>query len=64
MVQDVLYWLWLAEKCGVASRYFDRLIYFCNNGFGNTPNSGEVFAREYTEPAIYPQKRIDKITVF
>ncbi len=24
--QDTLYWLWLAEKCGIASKHFDKLI--------------------------------------
>lgn len=31
--QDVLYWLWLADKCGVASRQFDRLVQKYENPF-------------------------------
>lgn len=31
--QDALYWIWLAEKCGVASRNFDRLIQKYPNPF-------------------------------
>lgn len=50
----------LSEKAvSTCGEYFDRLVYFCNNGFGEPPDSGEVLAREYAEPAIYPQKRDD-----
>ena len=31
--QDVLYWIWLANKCGVASKYFDRLIFKYDDPF-------------------------------
>ena len=31
--QDALYWIWLAQKCGVASRNFDRLIQKYPNPF-------------------------------
>ena len=31
--QDALYWIWLAAKCGVASRYFDKLIQKYPNPF-------------------------------
>ena len=39
-------------KCG---EYFDAIIYFCNNGFGEQPQANSVMARELPEPAIYPQ---------
>ena len=31
--QDALYWIWLASKCGVASRHFDKLIQKYPNPF-------------------------------
>ena len=31
--QDVLYWIWLAEKCGIASKGFDKLIEKFDNPF-------------------------------
>ncbi len=39
--------------CG---KYFDTLVYFCNNGFGNQPDTGSAMAREQAEPAVYPQQ--------
>ena len=30
---DSLYWIWLSEKCGVASREFSRLIGMFENPF-------------------------------
>lgn len=51
----------LSEKAvATCGEYFDRLVYFCNNGFGSPPESGEVLAREYAEPAIYPQKKTEE----
>lgn len=31
--QDVLYWIWLAEKCGPASKYFNSLMEIYDNPF-------------------------------
>lgn len=31
--EDTLYWLWLAEKCGIASKYFNRIIEKYGNPF-------------------------------
>lgn len=51
----------LSEKAVVVcGGYFDKLVYFCNNGFGTPPDSGEVLAREYSELAIYPQRMVEE----
>ena len=43
----------LSEKAvAVCGKYFDRMVYFCNNGFGTPPDSGEVLAREYADAFI------------
>ena len=44
----------------VCGEYFEGLVYFCNNGFGTSTGGDEVLAREYGEPALYPQKNTEE----